>query len=116
LGKCVKVDIFNMPAEQADERTQLLKDDQLNSGRNQHRGGNQQNGNASQDEEEGDDDDDAQVVEFEQNDKENPRHWPHRWKYLQVFLVTIIGLLLPMASSIFAPGISEIAADYDVNS
>jgi len=94
-----------MPAQQADERTQLLKHDQSNNGRNERARHNHQDDNGNEDE-------DVEVVDFGKDDKENPRNWPLFWKYIQVMLVFAIGLLLPMASSIMAPGMDEIASDY----
>ena len=89
-----------MSSRHADERTRLLQNG--NALDNRHSQHNTSDNN----------DDDIEVVEFRKNDKGNPRNWSMRWKYLQVFLVFIIGLMLPMASSIIAPGLQNIAEDY----
>jgi len=101
-----------MPAQQADERTRLLGHNQPNNGRNEQTSDHQQDGSPSQG---GNDREDVEIVDFEKDDNENPRNWPLFWKYTQVLLVFSIGLLLPMTSSIFAPGVDEIASDYGTN-
>lgn len=80
-------------SQQIDERSRLL---------------NHQGSSASSDPNE-----DEEVVEFGEDDEEDPKQWPLRWKYLQVFLVFIIGVVGPMASSIFAPAIDEVARTFN---
>lgn len=72
---------------QADERTRLI----------------QNNDDEEEEEEE---------VRFTDGDHDDPRQWPLHWKYIQVLLIFHLGLVLPMASSIFAPAIDEIAETF----
>lgn len=72
---------------QSDERTRLLRDD-----------------NAQEEE-----------VRFANGDREDPRQWHLYWKYAQVVQIFFIGLVLPMASSMFAPAIQDIAETFQVN-
>ncbi|KAH6647850.1 major facilitator superfamily domain-containing protein [Truncatella angustata] len=62
-----------------------------------------------------DDNSDAEVIRFADHDHDDPREWPLHWKYIQVLLVFFIGLILPMASSMFAPAIDDIAETYQVD-
>lgn len=52
------------------------------------------------------------MVEFEKNDRQNPRDWPMRDKAIQVFQIFILALICPMSSSIFAPAIDQIAETF----
>lgn len=53
-------------------------------------------------------------VEFDKNgDESNPREWPLRDKALQVAQIFFLALICPMASSMFAPAIEEIAETFD---
>ncbi|OSS45792.1 hypothetical protein B5807_09675 [Epicoccum nigrum] len=47
-----------------------------------------------------------------QDDPSNPRNFPHRRKLFILFLVSAITFLSPLASSIFAPGIPFVNADF----
>jgi len=105
-----------MPNQQADERTQLLKHSQSNSDGSEHTSNGRKNGKHSQHNDiDHSGDEDTEIVDFEEDDNENPRNWTLRRKYVQVLLVTTIGLILPMASSLFAPAISDIASEYGTN-
>lgn len=48
-----------------------------------------------------------------QDDPENPRNFPHKRKLFILFLVSAITFLSPLASSIFAPGIPFVNADFN---
>jgi multidrug resistance protein len=76
-----------------DERSRLLPDGQHDFHRNDN----------NQSEEE--------VLEFGNDDHENPRQFPKHRKYIQVLVVFIIGLICPMASSMLAPAIDDIGQD-----
>lgn len=95
-----------MPPDGVDERTRLLNHGRPNTGF-------VANHNADPTAGSGGDDDDVEVIDFEKNDKENPKNWPLKWKYTAVFMVFIIGLNCPMSSSIFAPAISDIAETFN---
>jgi hypothetical protein len=47
-----------------------------------------------------------------QDDPSNPRNFSHRRKLFILFLVSAITFLSPLASSIFAPGIPFVNADF----
>lgn len=56
---------------------------------------------------------DAGLVGWDsQDDPLNPRNFPHRSKLFILFLVSSITFLSPLASSIFAPGIPFVNADF----
>lgn len=57
-------------------------------------------------------DEDVQLVEFSDQDPENPREWSLFDKYTQVLQIFFLALICPMASSMFAPAIDEMAADF----
>ncbi|ETS78124.1 hypothetical protein PFICI_10186 [Pestalotiopsis fici W106-1] len=59
--------------------------------------------------------DEAEEVQFANDDEEDPRQWPLRWKYVQILMIFFIGLVLPMASSMFAPAIDDIAQSFEVD-
>jgi len=105
-----------MAGQQANERTLLLKHSQSHSDESGYTSNSRKNGKHTQyndidhSGEEG-----VEIVDFDKDDNENPRNWTLRRKYIQVLLVTTIGLILPMASSIFAPAISDIASEYKTN-
>ncbi|KAK5088585.1 hypothetical protein LTR05_002805 [Lithohypha guttulata] len=95
-----------MPQQQTDERTQLLKNGRPNAGSN-----NNDAGHSSAQADSGDEAD-VETVDFETEDDEDPHYWPNSIRYLQVFLIFIIGLICPMSSSIFAPGIDTISSAF----
>jgi hypothetical protein len=56
---------------------------------------------------------DAGLVGWDsQDDPLNPRNFPHKSKLFILFLVSAITFLSPLASSIFAPGIPFVNADF----
>jgi multidrug resistance protein len=55
------------------------------------------------------DDEDPKELSFTDDDPENPRAWSYRTKMTNVFLIASMAILAPLASSMFAPGIDEIA-------
>lgn len=58
--------------------------------------------------------DDPNVVWWDSdNDPENPLHWPAWRKYTNSGLISMLTLIEPLASSIFAPGIPELMKDFD---
>lgn len=97
-----------MPPNGADERRRLLNQGRPNIGF-------VANHNADPTAE-SDDDEDVETIDFEKNDKENPKNWSLKWKYTAVFMVFIIGLNCPMSSSIFAPAIADIAESFKTSS
>ncbi|KAL2048344.1 hypothetical protein N7G274_000255 [Stereocaulon virgatum] len=67
-----------------------------------------QNGQANRQEQ---GDQDEEIVDFSKEDEENPRNWPRARKFLNVGIIAFMAVLSPLASSMFTPGIAEIAED-----
>lgn len=88
-----------LTSQQIDEHTRLLH--------------GQANDNTSHEDE---DENDAEELDFNEDDEGNPKQWPLSRKYTQVILIFFIGLICPMASSILAPGMSDIAETFNVDS
>ena len=60
-----------------------------------------QNGNGHADQHE-------EVISFGDDDEEDPKQWPLRWKYLQVVLIFILALICTLGSSYMGPAVSNI--------
>lgn len=54
-------------------------------------------------------------IQFEDDDKENPKAWNRTKKIINVAIIALMAILTPLASSMFTPGISQIAEDLDTN-
>lgn len=54
-------------------------------------------------------------IQFSDNDEENPRAWSGKKKMTNVAIIAIMAILSPLASSMFTPGISQIAEDLDTD-
>lgn len=50
-------------------------------------------------------------VKFAENDEENPRVWNGRKKLINVAIIALMAILSPLASSMFTPGIQQVAED-----
>jgi multidrug resistance protein len=50
-------------------------------------------------------------LDFDEHDEKNPRAWPRQRKLLNVAIIACMSILSPLASSIFSPGIHQIADD-----
>ncbi|KAF2088224.1 MFS general substrate transporter [Saccharata proteae CBS 121410] len=61
-----------------------------------------QNGDAEQQ-------DERQQIQFSEKDTENPRAWPKNRKLANVAVIASMSILSPLASSMFTPGIPQIA-------
>ncbi|KAF2157418.1 MFS general substrate transporter [Myriangium duriaei CBS 260.36] len=57
------------------------------------------------------DGDPRQLLKYEDDDQENPRQWPKRRKMVNVFVIALMSIVSPLASSAFTPGIRQIAED-----
>ncbi|KAK5150836.1 membrane transporter [Cryomyces antarcticus] len=60
--------------------------------------------------------DNREVLSFSKEDSENPRAWPKSKKFINVGIVASMSILSPLASSMFTPGISQIAEDLKTSS
>lgn len=61
--------------------------------------------NSYQDEEE------PHQITFEKDDEDDPKQWANSKKMMNVFIIAFMAILSPLASSMFTPGISQIAED-----
>ncbi|GIZ46451.1 hypothetical protein CKM354_000957700 [Cercospora kikuchii] len=61
----------------------------------------------------GEDLDERELLAFDKNDPENPRNWPYTRKMLNVATIASMAILSPLASSMFTPGIEQIADGLD---
>jgi MFS family permease len=57
--------------------------------------------------------DTREILSFDETDPENPRQWPHRTKMANVAIIAAMSILSPLASSMFTPGIQQIADSLD---
>jgi len=53
--------------------------------------------------------DSRELVRFDDNDEANPRQWPRSKKLANVAIIAAMSILSPLASSMFTPGIDQIA-------
>ena len=54
-------------------------------------------------------------ISFSPDDPENPKAWPHRKKLTNVAIIALMAILSPLASSMFTPGIAQIAEDLNTD-
>lgn len=57
--------------------------------------------------------DTREVLGFDETDPENPRQWSRRTKMANVATIAAMSILSPLASSMFTPGIQQIADSLD---
>ncbi|KAF4551319.1 Efflux pump vrtL-like protein 3 [Elsinoe fawcettii] len=57
------------------------------------------------------DEDNRKLLKFDDDDDANPRNWPRRRKMINVFVIAMMSILSPLASSAFTPGLQQIADD-----
>ncbi|KAK3701217.1 hypothetical protein LTR37_015596 [Vermiconidia calcicola] len=60
--------------------------------------------------------DSRELVQFEENDQENPKEWRYRDKLTNMGVIACMAILAPLASSMFTPGIDQIAEGLDTTS
>jgi multidrug resistance protein len=53
--------------------------------------------------------DSRDLLSFDEGDGENPRAWPYSRKMANVLVIAVMSVLSPLASSMFTPGIQQIA-------
>ena len=63
----------------------------------------------------GGEEDNNQEVKFTEDDEENPKAWSKRKKLTNVAIIAFMALMSPLASSMFTPGISQVAEDLGTN-
>lgn len=58
---------------------------------------------------------DDRSIDFSADDPENPRAWSGRTKMTNVAIIAFMSILSPLASSMFTPGIAQIAKDLNAS-
>ncbi|KAL8691241.1 MAG: hypothetical protein Q9218_003481, partial [Villophora microphyllina] len=61
------------------------------------------------------DDHSRKIIDFTDWDDEDPRNWPKFRKLTNVGIIALMAVLSPLASSMFVPGIAQIAEDLDTS-
>lgn len=64
--------------------------------------------------ENGEQDSEPQKVTFSEEDDDNPKKWGRKKKLMNVFIIALMAILSPLASSMYSPGIAQIAEEFDV--
>lgn len=59
--------------------------------------------------------DSRELIQFEEDDHDNPKAWKYREKLSNMGVIAFMAILSPLASSMFTPGISQIADGLDTN-
>lgn len=54
-------------------------------------------------------------LKFSEDDEENPKAWTERKKLANVAVIALMAIMSPLASSMFTPGIGQIAKDLDAS-
>lgn len=57
------------------------------------------------------DEEEPEEITFTETDDDNPRTWSEKKKLTNVFIIAFMAIVSPLASSMFTPGISQIAKD-----
>ena len=57
------------------------------------------------------DGEEPQEITFTEDDDDDPKKWSKKKKLLNVFIIAFMAIVSPLASSMFTPGISQIAKD-----
>lgn len=57
------------------------------------------------------DHEEPEEITFSEDDDDNPKAWSRKKKLLNVFIIAFMAIISPLASSMFTPGISQIAED-----
>jgi Na+/melibiose symporter-like transporter len=61
------------------------------------------------------DEHEREEVKFSEDDEENPRAWDGRKKLINVAIIALMSILSPLASSMFTPGIEQVAKDLNTD-
>lgn len=56
-----------------------------------------------------------ELINFEESDTANPKTWKKSKKMINVFVIAMMSILSPLASSMFTPGIDQIAETLDTD-
>lgn len=52
------------------------------------------------------------IISWADNDPENPKNWTYSVKMINVATISLMAFLTPLCSSIFAPGLPQVQADF----
>ena len=55
------------------------------------------------------------TIKLDEDDPENPRAWSNKAKLTNVAIIALMAIVSPLASSMFTPGIKQIAKDFDTD-
>ncbi|CAG9988814.1 unnamed protein product [Clonostachys byssicola] len=65
----------------------------------------------------GTDVEDPYLVQWDgRDDPENPMNWPNSWKCINIGIMSLLTLISPLASSMFAPGVPQLMDDFNTTS
>ena len=53
--------------------------------------------------------DSRELIQFDEEDEGNPKHWTYTAKLMNIAVIASMAILSPLASSMFTPGINQIA-------
>lgn len=59
---------------------------------------------------------DPNIVDWDENDPENPYNWTAKKKWLNIGVLSCLTLLTPLGSSFFAPGVPRVMKDFNSES
>jgi len=57
------------------------------------------------------DEEEPEEITFTDGDEDDPKQWSGKKKLMNVFIIAFMAIISPLASSMFTPGISQIAED-----
>ena len=57
--------------------------------------------------------DSRELIQFAEDDQDNPKKWKYREKLSNIGVIACMAVLSPLASSMFTPGIEQIAEGLD---
>jgi hypothetical protein len=57
--------------------------------------------------------DSRELIQFDYQDKDNPKEWQYGEKLTNIAVIALMAVLSPLASSMFTPGINQIADGLD---
>ncbi len=57
--------------------------------------------------------DSRELIQFDEEDKDNPKQWSRRDKLMNMGVIAFMAVMSPLASSMFTPGIDQIADGLD---
>jgi hypothetical protein len=102
------------PTTSSSQGKSRVQTDMANDNRPTQNGGGEREPLLQRDD--GEANDTRELLSFTDSDPENPRNWPQRTKMANVGVIAAMSILSPLASSMFTPGIQQIADDLGTTS